>query len=47
MKPSAKSLLEANKRALENANPRSRDRLRYRVKVMERVIILRKKRRSA
>lgn len=47
MKPTPRSILQANRRALKSADPRSRDRLRYRVKVMEIVLVLRKKSRSA
>lgn len=47
MKMRPRDLLKVNKRALKSADPRSRDRLRYRVKVMEVVILLRKKGRAA
>ena len=47
MKPSPRSLLKANKRDLKSADPKSRDKLRHRVKVMEIVIALRKKSRAA
>lgn len=47
MKLRPKELLKANKRALKSADPRSRDRLRHRVKVMEIVIALRKRGRVA
>jgi hypothetical protein len=47
MKHSPRSLLKANKRALKSADPRSRDRLRHRVKVLEIVIALRKRGRAA
>jgi len=51
MKSTPKSILQANRRALKSADPRSRDRLRYRVHVMENVVKmlseLRKKSRSA
>jgi len=41
------SLVKAKKAELKQADPRSRDRLRHRVKVLEVVAVLRKKVRAA
>lgn len=43
MKPRIRSLLKARKEALRKSPPKSRDRLRHRVKVLEVVALLRKR----
>ena len=43
MKPRLRDLLKAQKEALRKASPKSRDRLRHRVKVLEVVALLRRK----
>lgn len=47
MKPRLRDLLRAQKEALRKAPPKSRDRLRHRVKVLEVVALLKKARPAA
>jgi hypothetical protein len=43
MKPRIRTLLKARKEALRKSSPKSRDRLRHRVKVLEVVALLRRR----
>jgi hypothetical protein len=47
MKPRIRDLLNANKEALRKAPPKSRDRLRHRVRVLEKVAQLKREARAA
>jgi hypothetical protein len=47
MKPRLRDLLKAQKEALRKAPPKSRDRLRHRVAVLERVAQLKREGRAA
>lgn len=47
MKPRLRDLLKTRKEALRKASPESRDRLRHRVRVLERVAQLKREARSA
>lgn len=47
MRPRLKDLLKAQKEALRKAPPKSRDRLRHRVAVLERVAQLKREARAA
>jgi hypothetical protein len=47
MKPRLKDLLKAHKEALRKAPPKSRDRLRHRVAVLQKVAQLKRESRSA
>lgn len=47
MKPRLRDLLKANRKALKNAPPKSRDRLRHRVAVLEKVAKLKREARAA
>jgi hypothetical protein len=47
MKPRLRDLLKARKDALRRAQPKSRDRLRHRVEVLEKVVRLRKEGKAA
>jgi hypothetical protein len=47
MKPRLRDLLKARKDALRRAQPKSRDRLRHRVEVLERVAQLKRESRAA
>lgn len=47
MKPRLRDLLKAQKEALRKAPPKSRDRLRHRVRVLERVAQLKRESRAA
>lgn len=46
MKPRLRDILKANKEALRKASPKSRDRLRHRVAVLNRVAQLKRELRS-
>ena len=43
MKPRLRALLKARKEALKHLTPKSRDRLRHRVRVIEIAIVLRRR----
>lgn len=47
MKPRIRSLLKARKEELRKSPPKSRDRLRYRVRVLEIVTLLKRESRAA
>jgi|GraSoiStandDraft_51_1057287.scaffolds.fasta_scaffold1584507_2 hypothetical protein len=47
MKPRLRDLLKARKEALRRAQPKSRDRLRHRVEVLEKVVKLKREVRAA
>jgi hypothetical protein len=47
MKPRLRDLLKARKDALRRAQPKSRDRLRHRVEVLEKVVRLKRESRAA
>jgi hypothetical protein len=47
VKPRLRDMLKAQKEALRKAPPKSRDRLRHRVAVLERVAQLKREKRSA
>jgi hypothetical protein len=47
MKPNLKSLLKAKRQALAKADPKSRDRIRQRLRALEVAQLLRKKGRAA
>ena len=47
MKPRLRDLLKAQKEALRKAPPKSRDRLRHRVAVLEKAVRLRREVRAA
>jgi hypothetical protein len=47
MKPRLRDLLKSRKEALRKASPKSRDRLRHRVAVLEKVAKLKREARSA
>lgn len=47
MKPRLRDLLKAQKEALRKASPKSRDRIRQRVMVLEKAIVIRKRPRAA
>jgi hypothetical protein len=47
MKPRLRDLLKAKKEALRKAPPKSRDRLRHRVAVLERVAQIKRETRAA
>jgi hypothetical protein len=47
MKPRLRDLLKAQKEALRKASPKSRDRLRHRVMVLEKVVRLKREVKAA